>query len=229
MNEYIIYKRKSIRRYRPQPLEEAFLVGLRAFIDNAEPLFPGIRLQALLRTRDEPRAGRAPYDLVFYTEKKEGALENAGFIGQKANLYLAAHGIGACWHAVKPRGFHAGGLHYAVSMTLGLADEPLLREKEQFARKSLAEISEGTDSRIEAARLAPSALNLQDWFFVARYGRIDCYRRRYGPLLRPLLGRFSRIDAGIAICHIAECTQDFRFTVESVPERRGWVYVGTVR
>ena len=229
MSEYIIYKRKSIRRYKPLPLEEAFLVGLRTFIDDAEPLFPSIRYQALLRTRDEPGTGKAPHDLVFYSEKKEGALENIGYIGQKVNLYLAAHCIGACWHMERPRGFRMGGLHYAVSMVFGRADEPLLREKEQFARKSLAEISEGTDCRIEAARLAPSALNLQDWFFVARYGRIDCYRKRYGPFLRPLLGRFSRINIGIAICHVAECTQDFHFTVDSVPERNGWIYVGTAR
>ena len=229
MEESTIYRRKFIRKYQPQMLEEAFLARLRAFIADAEPLFGGIRYQALVLTRDDPRGGRAPHELVFCSEKKENALENIGFLGEKINLYFAAHGIGACWHAGKPRGFRAGELPYVASMSFGLADEPLLREKEEFVRKSLAQISEGTDRRIEAARLAPSALNLQNWFFVARYGHIDCYRRRFAPVARPLLDRFSRVDIGIAICHIAACSPDFCFTIERAPERRGWIYVGTVR
>lgn len=39
------------------------------------------------------------------------------------------------------------------------SDEPLFRSQNEFKRKSLSEISEGTDDRLEAARLAPSELN----------------------------------------------------------------------
>lgn len=228
MNEYI-FRRKSLRKYKPQPLGEAFLKELRAFIEQVDPLYAGLRYRVEIVARKAPQNGGAPYELAFCSEDKPGALENIGFIGQKINLYLVAHDVGACWHMSRPEGFHAGELPYAIGMSFGRADEPLLREKEAFKRKSLAQISEGIDSRLEAARVAPSGLNCQNWFFVARYAHIDCYRKNLGSVGNAMLGKLSRIDIGIAIRHIAECTPDFRFAQENAPERKCWIYVGTVR
>ena len=55
-------------------------------------------------------------------------------------------------------------------MAFGKPAEPLYRELSEFKRKPLAEISEGSDERLEAARLAPSGMNVQNWYFIAKDG-----------------------------------------------------------
>jgi hypothetical protein len=68
-------------------------------------------------------------------------------------------------------------------------------------------------------------MNAQGWFFVVTDGLIHCYRKK------GILGseRLSRIDMGIALCHIASESDTFHFESGSdAPERRGFVYTGTV-
>jgi hypothetical protein len=105
----------------------------------------------------------------------------------------------------------------------------LHREISDFKRKPLSAISEGVDPRLEAARLAPSAVNAQDWYFLADNGKIHCYRKKAMPLLAFMFDKLSYIDLGIALCHIAEESTDFTFSKETgAPERKGCIYMGTV-
>jgi hypothetical protein len=68
-------------------------------------------------------------------------------------------------------------------------------------------------------------MNAQGWFFSAQTGIIRCYRKKPG-LLSDKLGW---IDMGIALWHIASESEDFRFTKEAdAPERKGFIYTGTV-
>ena len=90
-------------------------------------------------------------------------------------------------------------------------------------------ISEGNDERLESARLAPSAVNAQNWYFVAEDGRIHCYRKKASPLLGFFYNKLHCIDMGIALLHIAEESESFHFSKEAhVSERKGHVYMGTV-
>ena len=95
-------------------------------------------------------------------------------------------------------------------------------------------ISEGEDPRLEAARLAPSAVNSQNRFFVADGGqenrKIHCYRKKINPIAGLIYNRMNRIDMGIAIYHIAAESESFKFAKSKVaPERKGYIYVGTVQ
>ena len=87
--------------------------------------------------------------------------------------------------------------------------------------------SEGEDARLEAARLAPSGMNAQNWYFFAENGQIHCYRKKTAfSFATPRLGC---IDIGIALCHIAEESKNFRFAKEmNAPQRKSCVYMGTV-
>jgi hypothetical protein len=90
-------------------------------------------------------------------------------------------------------------------------------------------ISEGEDERIEAARLAPSAQNAQNWYFLAQSGKIHCYRIKPNPLLGFIFNKFGCIDMGIALCHIAEESDSFQFLREAdANARKGCEYMGTV-
>ena len=65
-----------------------------------------------------------------------------------------------------------------ITMAFGKPAQPLYRDVSEFKRKLLSDISEGTDDRLEAARLAPSGMNKQNWYFVADNGKIHCYRKK---------------------------------------------------
>jgi len=230
MNE-IIRKRKSIRKYDMDPLDAATLEMVQAQIAKVIPLHPDIRYSIEITNKTKGFFNvKAPHYLVFGSEDKEGAYENIGFIGQQLDLFLSESGLGACWlGASKPEEKMESALPYVIAISFGKPAEPLHRELSAFKRKTLAEISEGSDQRLEAARLAPSAMNSQNWFFAADNGKIHCYRKKSNPLLRFMLTNMNRIDMGIALYHIALESEDFHFAKEvGVSERKGYVLTGTV-
>jgi nitroreductase len=231
MNEYI-YKRKSVRKYDMTKLDDGTLEKVREKIEKLVPLYPGIRFSVeIVSTTKGLFNVKAPHYLVFSSEEKEGAYENIGFVGQQLDLFFSESGIGACWLGVsKPEEkVSADGLSHVICMSFGKPDGALHRTSSEFKRKPAEEISEGSDKRLEAARLAPSATNAQNWYFAAQDGKIHCYRKKSNPLLGFLFDKMHIIDMGIAICHIAEESEAFSFSKEAgVPERKGHVYTGTV-
>ena len=171
MNE-TIYKRKSIRKYDQAKLDEGVLAKVREKIADLTPLYPEIRYYIDIVNKAKGSFGvSAPHYLVFCSEEKDGALENIGFVGQQMDLFFSASGLGSCWLGMaKPEDRDASALPHVICMAFGAPAEPLHRELAEFKRKTLAEMSEGSDPRLEAARLAPSARNGQNWFFVAESG-----------------------------------------------------------
>ena len=230
MNE-IIRKRKSIRKYDPAPLDADSLELVRAQIQNVKPLYPDIRYSVEIVSKTKGMFNvKAPHYLIFASEEKDGAHENIGFIGQQLDLFFSGTGLGACWlGAAKPEEKEETALPFMICMAFGKPDEPLHRELSGFKRKPLSEISEGADERLEAARLAPSAMNAQNWYFAAGSGKIHCYRKKSNPLVGFIYNKMHCIDMGIALCHIAEESENFQFSKDAgVPERKGYVYTGTV-
>jgi len=230
MNE-IIRKRKSVRKYDVMPLDAEILENIRAQILKVKPLYPEIKYSIEITSKTKGILGvKAPHFLIFGSEEKEGAAENIGFIGQQLDLYFSASGIGTCWlGASKPGEKIESTLPHVIAMAFGKPAEPLHRDISGFKRKSISEISRGDDKRIEAARLAPSAVNMQNWYFVAENGKIHCYCKKLNPLLGFMFNEMVRIDMGIALCHIAEESDNFQFSKElTVPHCKGYVYMGTV-
>ena len=231
MNE-TISKRKSIRKYDMAKLDEGTLEKVKSQIDSLVPLYPDIRysIQIIDRTRGLFNIS-APHYLVFGSEEKDGAYENIGFIGQQMDLFFAENGLGCCWlGASKPQEKEASPLPSVICMSFGKPAEPLYRGLTEFRRKALSQISEGTDERLEAARLAPSGINAQGWFFLAEGGKIHCYRKKLNPIAGLLLGRMGEIDLGIAVCHIYKESASFSYSrLENAPAKKGFIYMGTVQ
>jgi len=220
MNE-IIYKRRSVRKFENSELDSDTLKKIQDIIDKAKPLFPDASYSVEIVKSKWP----IPYFLAFCGEN----LENIGFIGQQISLALSAIGIGSYWKMGKPQGEIKSKYPFVISMPFGKPAEPLFRAKNEFVRKSLEEISEGNDHRLEAARFAPSGLNAQDWYFIAESGNIHCFRKKPNILMAPIKNKLNRIDIGIAICHITEESEDFKFVqLSTPPTKAGYIYVGTV-
>ena len=240
----IIRKRKSIRKYERTPLDDATLANVRERIVNLVPLYPDIKYTIDIANKTKgllAQGSGASSFLVFRSEESPDAYVNVGFIGQQMDLYFSANGLGSCWLGMaKPN--DKSGLPYVISMAFGKPAEPLHRQSvSDFKRKPLSEISEGADERLEAARLAPSGMNAQGWFFVAKDGIIRCYRKKSGLAH----GKLGCIDMGIALWHIAiesesegesegksegeSQSHSFCFVKEAdPPERVGFIYSGTV-
>ena len=231
MNE-IIRKRKSIRKYNPAPLDSATLDAVREQIGKVKSLYPDIKYSIEIANKTKGMFNiKAPHYLIFRSDEEDGYLENIGFIGQQLDLYMSESGLGACWlGASKPEDKEASALPFVICISFGKPAEKLHRDISEFKRKPLAEICEGTDERLEAARLAPSGVNAQNWYFVAESGKIHCYRKKANPVLGFLYNRLACIDMGIALSHIAAGSDGFSFVKESgIAERKGHIYMGTVR
>jgi nitroreductase len=230
MNE-IIRKRKSVRKYDPAKLDTETLEKIKEQIDDLTPLYPDIRYSIKIVDKTKLALGvKAPHYLVFGSEEKEGGFENIGYIGQQMDLFFSGSGLGSCWlGTAKPDQKEDSELPFVICMAFGNPAEPLYRDSPGFKRKPLSAISEGADERLEAARLAPSARNEQNWHFIAENGKIHCYRRKSNTLVGLLVSKLAKIDMGIALCHIAKESGDFHFANEAdVPDRKGCVYLGTV-
>ena len=232
MNE-TIRKRKSIRKYDMTKLDNQTLEKVKAHFNNLVPLHPGIRYSIEIANKTKGLFNiSAPHYLVFGSEDKDGAYENIGFIGQQMDLFFAENGLGCCWlGASKPQEKETSALPFVICMSFGKPAEPLYRGLSEFKRKPLSQISEGTDERLEAARLAPSGINAQGWYFIADNGKIHCYRKKPNPIAGLLLGRMGEIDLGIAVCHIfmESGAEGFKYVKDAnAPVRKGFVYMGTV-
>ncbi|MCL2671783.1 MAG: nitroreductase [Clostridiales bacterium] len=230
MNE-IIRKRKSTRKYDMQALDADTLANVQAQFEKLAPLYadaPRWAVEITDKTKAAPFAIAAPHYLVFRSLETDGAYENIGFIGQQMDLYFSANGLGVCWLGMAKPETGENPLPCIICMAFGRPAEPLHRDLADFKRKTLTQISEGEDARLDAARLAPSGMNAQNWYFVAEEGsKIHCYRKK--PLLSVLSQKLGSIDLGIALCHIAQETENFRFAKQpAAPERKGCIYMGTV-
>ncbi|MCL1915020.1 MAG: nitroreductase [Eubacteriaceae bacterium] len=230
MNE-IIMKRKSIRDYNMSKLSGSALGSVREMVAKATPLYPDIKYSIEIVDNTKGIFGiKAPHYLAFYSEAKDGDLENIGFIGQQMDLFFSGSGYGSCWLGMaKPKEKTPSYLPFVISMAFGKPAEPLHRDISDFKRKTLEEISQGDDARLESARLAPSAMNKQNWYFIALDGKIHCYIKKLSGMQSLVNNKFGHIDMGIALCHIAKESEGFAFSKESnPPECAGFEYSGTV-
>jgi nitroreductase len=231
MNE-IIRKRKSIRKYSTEPLDTAKLEWVQEQIAAVTPLYSNIHYKVEIVSKTKGLFNvKAPHYLIFSSEEMDGYHENIGFIGQQLDLTLSENGIGTCWlGASKPIENDKAALSYVIAISFGTPNEPLHRCFSEFKRKPLSAISSGEDPRLEAARLAPSAVNSQNWFFIADSGKIHCYRKKINPVAGLIYNRMNQIDMGIAIYHITAESDGFKFSKSKVvPERKEYIYTGTVQ
>jgi len=201
-----IAKRRSIRKFDQSPLTEDEQSSFRTFLKEIRPLFPGIRVEMKIFTADEFKGllrGNAPYFLAFFSEPKEGYLANAGFMLQQADLYLSANNFGNCYRGLAKLAKGADdptGLEFVISTSFGRSTGNVHRSGAgEFDRRPADEISsvKGMDDLIEAARLAPSSVNNQSWYFTGGDGTIHAYAAN------GLIGQnLNKINVGIALCHI---------------------------
>lgn len=227
-----ISRRKSVRRYQPEPVDEVTLQKIKTFIATAKPLSPHIRVQAKIVSRDKVKSLMlwiSPQVIAVYSEETEGSFENVGFLFQQVELYLQTLGLGACWIGLGKVEETCDDLPFVIFLAFGYPKGEGQRELAEFKRKPLAEIADWADERLEPARLAPSSVNNQPWYFVHDGDVIHTYCAKQGLIKTKTLGEMHLIDMGIALAHLYVANSEtFRFfKVENAKERKGYTYVGS--
>lgn len=201
-----IFVRKSVRKYVMESLPDAVLTQIQDIIGNLHPLIPGIKTHIEIGRGQDINgllAVKAPYYALFYSEEAEGYLYNAGFMMQQLDLALSAMGLGRCWIGMsKAKTRNKDNMIYIAMLAFGTTTVQKRTSIEEFKRKPLAEISNGEDPRLQAARLTPSAQNMQPWFFHCENGSIAVGQRIHGALKTALFQKWNQLDMGIALCHL---------------------------
>ena len=230
----MIGRRKSVRSYKSGPLSEETLAEIKDFIVQMKPLDPALRFDWEIVTADRVKCilpWKAPQLVAIYAGDEPGALENAGFLFQQLDLYLQSRGLGACWLGMgKPDQQLAAkdGLPFCMLLAFGTPKGDAQRASAaEFKRKSLAEIADEPDKRLEPARLAPSSVNSQPWYFTHDGDAIHAWRAAPSGLMRRAMERMNRIDMGIALAHLSVCNEGFRYFKAEPPELKDYVYTGS--
>ena len=234
----MIYHRKSFRSYDSNQTEINTLRKIEDFIKNAKRLYPQEKLFWEIIGPEKIKCilpWRAPHNIAIYAERNTKALVNLGFVFQQVDLYMQSIGLGTCWLGMGKIANTAGeeftdhsGMKCVMMIAFGSSEEAYRSDIAQFNRKSLAEISDTEDTRLECARLAPSAVNSQPWYFIhdGKVIHTYCMDRFFR---KQVLGDMNKMDVGISLAHIyLENEESFNyFTAEDAPEQKGYLYIGS--
>jgi nitroreductase len=223
-----ISKRKSVRKYDLTPLDEHTLAEILAHRSVLKPLYDHIKVEMKLLSQKDVKgllSAKAPHYIAVFSETKDGYLTNVGFMLQQMDLFLSANGIGSGWQGMpKPTKeiLNSSRLEFVILLAFGNPDERLHRESVlEFKRKPLAEITDvkGAFELLEPARLAPSAMNYQQWFFTGNATTLHAYRAKSNFIKAFFFERMSRISMGIALCHVWIAAKHFGKGVEFISDQ----------
>jgi len=222
----MIYHRKSCRSFTNVPVDVATIETIKTF--PMKPLYPEIKVHWDIAPRNQVKCicpWTTPQLITIYSEEVEGYLENIGFLFQQMDLYLQTLGLGVCWLGMgrmNPKiTTEVEGMKFVIMLAFGYPKGDQLRhDMKGFKRKTMGQITDKADSRLEPARLAPSAVNSQPWYFTHDGNTIHVHCAKKG----------SRLDIGIALAHLYVANEEtFRFfkaaNASAVP---GYGYIGSV-
>ena len=224
LNE-MIFHRKSCRSFTGKPVAPEMIAQILSF--EPKPLYPEIRVRMDIVSRDKVKCicpWTTPQLIAIWSEETEGYLENIGFLFQQMDLYLQTLGLGVCWLGLgrmDPKTApEVEGMKFVIMMAFGHPKSDRLRhDLKGFKRKPMEKITDRLDPRLEPARLAPSAVNSQPWYFTHDGDTIHIYCNKKG----------TRMDAGIALAHLFVANEEtFRFfKADHVTDLPGYDYIGS--
>ena len=230
-----IYQRKSCRKYHMQPLSQEKIDEIDEKISTFDTLYPDVSLSHRFIQKGKGIFHvQAPHYLIIEGKGEKGELEAAGFLYEQLVLWFNTVSVGCVWLGMTkdPDSKQKG--NDIITIGFGIAAESNRREVSEFKRKPIAEITNApTDVCIEAARLAPSGVNIQPWYFEKQGEEIFLYQKKLG-LPLSLAYKLSDLDMGIALCHYALACEEkgfaFSFTRDnSLPVKSGYNSFGIIR
>ena len=230
-----IFTRKSIRKFDMTPLSKETIGQIETFISGLTPLLPDSKITHKIVGPECVKGmglPKAPHFMLIYGREQPLRGVCAGFLFQQVELYLYSMGLADRWlSTLKDK---EGDPNFIAGFAFGKPAEPATRKLGEFDRKSVSEIAKGTDSRLEAVRLAPSGMNGQPWYFIADGKAVHVFYKKSLGGVKGMLYHMTDIDVGLALGHMAVASRhegrNFTFIIKKkIPEApKGFTYVGTV-
>ena len=215
----MIFKRKSFHLFRNvgnESISEAEIDDIQKTYSEFTPLHPEIKTAIRIVPEKQTSCRRGgELCILLYSEKKDGYLQNIGYLGEQLDLYLVSRNIGTLWYGIgKTKDEPFEDMEFVIMFSIRkISDESKYRQDMfKSKRKSAEEIWEG--DRIpgvtDIVRFAPSACNSQPWF-VKNDGTLSVYRYKKpgkrGIMPAGMVPFFNRIDIGIFICFMDICLE----------------------
>ena len=211
-----ILRRKSFRSFREDPLDPTLMEELVDFLSDLTPPEPDIDwnfdtlpyLDMVKLCITEPGV-KAPCYLLLRAERKRFSLQNCGYLGEMAVLWLTQRNVATCWQgsvSITAENDFYGSLPFVTALALGYSDEAFRESAGEFdrlpAEKLIYNRVEEYRSILELGRLAPSSYNRQPCVFVTddRH-RIHLYRKEK-LFASPVVEFEQCVDAGVALAHL---------------------------
>ena len=207
----VIFKRKSIRNYDPASIDQNLLKQISDNLNSLKPMLTGIKTEFKIISPNQVARklkNNAPYYIAAFSEAKDSYKVNIGYMLQQMDLYFSASGLGSCWLGIPQptkEVTESSNLEFIILMSFGNSKETLYRTSvDEFKRQSLSDITdiENADELLEPARLAPSAVNLQNWYFTGNKNSIHAYSAKSSFLRNIVGGSYYPVNMGIALCHL---------------------------
>ena len=100
----MIYKRKSFHLFRnigTERISDKELQDIEEIYGTLTPLCSEIKTAIRIVPASETTCRRGQeYCILLYSEKKEGYLQNIGYLGEQLDLYLVSRNIGTLWFGI---------------------------------------------------------------------------------------------------------------------------------
>ena len=227
----MMFKRKSFHIFRNvgnESISKDELNDIQSAYSEFTPLNPGIKTAIRIVPEKQTNCKRGgEYCDLLYSEKKDGYLQNIGYLGEQLDLYLVSRNIGTLdlylvsrnigtlWFGIgKTKEEPFEGMEFVIMFSIRKISDDSKYRKDMFKskRKSAEEIWEGEQipGVTDIVRFAPSACNSQPWL-VKNNGELSVYRYRKpgkrGIMPADKVSFYNRIDIGIFICFMDICLE----------------------
>ena len=230
-----LFRRQSTRAFDMNGLSEDELKEITDYAASIEPLIPGKKVRADIVGPEDIKAvmkWRAPHYFAIYSDGSDEGIMNASYVYEQVVIHLTSLGIGTCWAtSVSPKEKdEADGTKWSAVIAFGRpADGNGWRNPSDVKRKALSEICDKEDSKLEAARVAPSSMNNQPWYFRHAGNDIEVFCKKQG-LLKKWMVSQNRVDMGIALGNLKVANPGMTFTpVTDKTENEGYTLMGKIR
>ena len=100
----MIFRRKSFHIFRNvgnESISEGELNDIQSAYAEFTPLTPEIKTAIRIVPEKQTNCKRGgEYCVLLYCEKKDGYLQNIGYLGEQLDLYLVSRNIGTLWFGI---------------------------------------------------------------------------------------------------------------------------------
>ena len=211
-----ILRRKSFRSFREDAPDAKLMEDLVDFLSGLTPPeeeidwnFDTLPYLDMVKLCISEPGVKAPCYLLLRAERKRFSLQNCGYLGEMAVLWLTSRNVATCWQgsaSITSENDFYGSLPFVTAVAIGYSDEDFRSDASEFDRLPAEKTTYNRVAEykpiLELGRLAPSAYNRQPCVFVTDdRKRIHLYRRQ--KLFANPVKEFEQcVDSGVALAHL---------------------------